>query len=177
MSDQKDQKNTPPARKPLRAVRTRTSGRGIAEQVRTLVTPVADELGYVIWEVEYVKEGADYVLRITIDNEAGITIDDCERMTHAVNPVIDAADPIEEAYLLEVSSPGIERELTRDEHFAACAGERVEVRLFAPVDGSRVWTGILGGLDGEGNVTVDVMGTTRTFARKDIAKIHTVFEF
>ena len=172
-----DQNKKPSERKPLRAVRTRTSGRGIAEQVRTLVTPVADELGYAIWEVEYVKEGADYILRITIDNEAGITIDDCERMTHAVNPVIDAADPIEEAYLLEISSPGIERDLTRDEHFAVCAGERVEVRLFAPVDGSRVWTGILEGLDPEGNVAVEVAGNRRTFARRDIAKIRTVFEF
>jgi ribosome maturation factor RimP len=98
-------------------------------------------------------------------------------MTHAVNPVIDEADPIEEAYLLEVSSPGIERDITRDEHFAACAGERVEVRLFAPVEGSRVWTGVLGGLDEAGNVTVDVMGTPRSFPRKDIAKIRTVFEF
>ncbi len=172
-----DQNKKPSERKPLRAVRTRTSGRGVAEQVRTLVTPVADELGYVIWDVEYVKEGADYILRITIDSEAGITIDDCERMTHAVNPVIDEADPIEEAYLLEVSSPGIERDITRDEHFAACAGERVELRLFAPVEGSRVWTGVLGGLDEAGNVTVDVMGTPRTFPRKDIAKIRTVFEF
>jgi ribosome maturation factor RimP len=91
--------------------------------------------------------------------------------------VIDAADPIEEAYLLEISSPGIERDLTRDEHFAVCAGERVEVRLFAPVDGSRVWTGVLEGLDPEGNVAVEVAGNRRTFARRDIAKIRTVFEF
>ncbi len=157
--------------------RTRPSGRGIAERVRTIIQPTADELGYFLWDVEYVKEGADFILRVTIDNDDGITIDDCERMTRAIDPLLDEHDPIEDSYLLEVSSPGIERELTRDEHFALCEGEKVEVRLYAPVDGSRVWVGILGAPDGEGNIPVETAGTVRSFPRAAIAKIRTVFDF
>ncbi len=163
-----------------RAPRPRTTGRGIADTVRTIIQPTADELGYYLWDVEYVKEGADYILRITIDlpdSETGITIDDCERMTRAIDPVLDEADPIEASYLLEVSSPGIERELTRDEHFSLCRGEKVEVRLFAPVDGSRVFVGLLEGLDDEGRVAVRVADTLHTFPRNAIAKIRTVFDF
>ncbi len=172
-----DEKHSPESKKPLRAVRTRSSGRGIAERVRTIIEPTADELGYYLWNVEYVKEGAYYILRVTIDNDEGITIDDCERMTRAIDPILDLHDPIEDAYLLEVSSPGIERELTRDDHFALCVGEKVEVRLFAPVDGSRVWVGILGALDSEGCVPVETAGVTRVFPRSAISKIRTVFDF
>ncbi len=171
MSDQQN-----PAER-RRAPAARRSGRGIAELVRTIITPTADELGYYLWDVEYVKEGADYILRVTIDNDEGITIDDCERMTRAIDPILDLHDPIEDAYLLEVSSPGIERDITRDEHFALCEGEKVEVRLFAPVDGSRVFVGILGAIDEDGLVPVDTAGTTHRFPRSAIAKIHTVFDF
>ena len=163
--------------KPLRAVRVRTAGRGIAERVREIITPTADELGYYLWDVEYVKEGADYILRVTIDNDEGITIDDCERMTRAIDPILDEHDPIPDSYLLEVSSPGIERELTRDEHFDLCVGEKVEVRLFAPVDGSKVFVGILEEREEEGNIPVTVGDTTRRFPRASIAKIRTVFDF
>ncbi len=169
-----DTKSAPESKKPVRA---RRLGKGVAEQVRTIIEPIADELGYYLWNVEYVKEGADYILRVTIDNNEGITIEDCETMTRAIDPVLDEHDPIEDSYLLEVSSPGLERELTRDDHFALCVGEKVEVRLFAPVDGSRSWTGILGDIDENGNVPVDTAGTVRAFPRAAIAKIHTVFDF
>ena len=174
-----DEKITPTTdRKPLRAVRTRTSGRGIADKVRKIITPTADELGYYLWDVEYVKEGADFILRVTIDNfDEGITIDDCETMTRAIDPILDEHDPIPDSYLLEVSSPGIERDITRDEHFDLCVGDKVEVRLFAPVDGSRVWVGILGERDADGNVPVETAGVTRAFPRNAIAKIRTVFDF
>ena len=160
-----------------KSARSRPSGRGIAERVRTIIQPTADELGYYLWNVEFVKEGADYILRVTIDTDEGITIDDCERMTRAIDPILDEHDPIEVGYLLEVSSPGIERELTRDDHFALCVGEKVEVRLFAPVDGSKVFVGILGEIDENGDVPVDVAGTVRRFPRASIAKIRTVFDF
>ena len=173
MSDQ----NNASQNKPLRAVRTRSSGRGIADRVREIITPTAEELGYYLWNVEYVKEGADFILRVTIDNDEGITIDDCEAMTRAIDPILDEQDPIPDSYLLEVSSPGIERELTRDDHFDLCVGEKVEVRLFAPVDGSRVWVGILGERDGEGNIPVETAGTTRVFPRAAISKVRTVFDF
>ena len=83
--------------------------KSVALHVRELVAPTADELGLKLWDVEYVKEGADYVLRITIDSDEGITIDDCERFHRAIDPVIDEDDPIENSYKLEVSSPGVAR--------------------------------------------------------------------
>ncbi len=172
-----DEKKAPSPQKPLRAVRARSSGRGVSERVRTIIEPLAEELGYYLWNVEYVKEGADYILRVTIDNDEGITIEDCERMTRAIDPILDEHDPIEDSYLLEVSSPGIERELTRDDHFALCVGEKVEVRLFAPADGSRVWVGILGEIAEDGLIPVETAGTVRRFERSAIAKIRTVFDF
>ena len=172
-----DENKKPADKKPYRAVRTRTAGRGIADRVREIIQPTADELGYYLWNVEYVKEGADFILRITIDTDEGITIDDCEAMTRAIDPILDEQDPIPDSYLLEVSSPGIERELTRDDHFDLCVGEKVEVRLFAPVDGSRVWVGILGERDEEGNIPVETAGTVRAFPRSAISKVRTVFDF
>ena len=173
MSDQ----NNASQNKPLRAVRTRSSGRGIADRVREIITPTADELGYYLWDVEYVKEGADFVLRVTIDSDEGIGIDDCETMSRTIDPILDEHDPIPDQYLLEVSSPGIERDLTRDDHFDLCVGEKVEVRLFAPVDGSRVWVGILGERDAEGGIPVETAGTTRLFPRESVSKVRTVFDF
>lgn len=173
--------NQTPAKRPLRAVRTRSSGRGIAERVREIITPTADELGYYLWDVEYVKEGADFILRVTIDRfdeaDEGIGIDDCEAMSRAIDPILDEHDPIPDPYLLEVSSPGIERELTRDDHFSLCVGEKVEVRLFAPVEGSRVFTGILGERTEEGDIPVTVGEKTLIFPRTAISKIRTVFDF
>ena len=181
MADEK-QNEEQTAEQSRRVVARRVANPGsrrIAETVRALAQPVADELGYMLWEVAFVKEGADHILRVTIDSlgEEGITVDDCERMSHALDPVLDEADPIDCSYLLQVESPGIERELTRPEHFAYCEGVKVEVRLFAPVNGSRVFTGILCGADEEGNVTVDVNGTEMTFPAAAVSKVRTVFDF
>lgn len=112
----------------------KNSTQGTASAVRELIEPTVTELGYNIWDVEYVKEGADMHLRITIDSEDGIDIDDCEKVHRAIDPLIDEADPIEESYLLEVSSPGIERRLRTPEHFLACIGETVNLKLFAPIE-------------------------------------------
>ena len=155
------------------------SSGGIAETVKSLAAPVAESLGYFLWDVEYVKEGARQILRITIDTEAdeGITIDDCEKMHRAIDPVLDEADPIECAYYLEVSSPGLERELRTDDHIYACEGWEVELRLFAPVDGSKVFVGILGEMTEEGEIVLDINGEQKTFPRSAVAKITTVFHF
>lgn len=96
------------------------SSGGIAAAVTKLAEPLAEELGYFLWDVEYVKEGSEMYLRITIDSEEGITIEDCEKMHRAIDPILDEADPIDEAYHLEISSPGIERELKNDMHVEAC---------------------------------------------------------
>ena len=149
----------------------------VVEVVRAGITPVADSLGYALWDVEYVKEGARRILRITIDNEAGITIDDCERMHRAIDPVLDEIDPIEEAYDLEVSSPGIERDLRTNAHIDACVGELVEVRFFAPFEGKKSMEGILLGREGNEVLRLELDGQSVSLPREAIAKIRTVFHF
>ena len=151
--------------------------KNVAGFVRELITPVAKDLGLLIWDVEFVKEGARRVLRVTIDHEDGITIEDCERMHRAIDPVLDEADPIETAYDLEVSSPGIERELRTDEHIDLCVGETVEARFFAPVNGQKSLVGILAGRDEENRVLLDINDELRAFPRSSIAKLSVVFEF
>ena len=145
--------------------------------VTELITPVADELGYYIWDVEFVKEGGKRILRITIDNEEGITIEDCEKLHRAIDPVLDEADPIEEAYYLEVSSPGIERDLKTDMHISACEGWDVEVRLYAPIDNAKIFRGKLLELGEGGEIRIEMNGEVREFARAAVAKIRTYFEF
>ena len=154
------------------------AAKNIAETVRGLVEPVAQAEGLVLWDVEFVREGARRVLRVTIDTEEGVTIDDCERLHRAIDPVLDEADPIEGAYDLEVSSPGVERELRTDFHLDACEGWDVELRLFAPVDGKKVFTGVLAGRNEAGDILLDEGdGVLRAFARASVAKIKTVFDF
>ena len=153
------------------------NGGGIVSAVTKIAAPLAEELGYFLWDVEYVKEGADMYLRITIDSEDGINIDDCEKMHRAIDPLLDEADPIEEAYHLEISSPGIERDLKTDLHITACEGWDVEVRLYAPIDGAKSYLGVLQGLDEEGNVVLDCNGTERKFTRASIASLKTHYEF
>ncbi len=149
----------------------------IAEIVRALAEPVAEEIGCWVWDVEFVKEGARRILRITIDSEEGITIDDCEKMHRAIDPILDEADPIEEQYYLEVSSPGVERELRTEEHIMACEGWDVEVRLYAPLDGAKNFRGVLLPLGENGEVRIDANGTEMEFPRASVAKIQTYFEF
>lgn len=155
------------------------SSGAVAANVRALAEPIAHALGYDLWDVEYVKEGADYYLRIEIDRPEGITIDDCEKMHRAIDPVLDEADPIEDAYHLEVSSCGVERELKTDAHIDACIGWRVEVRLYAAWDGAKSWIGELRGLDETGAVVVacDPNGTLRAFPKEKIASVRTVYDF
>lgn len=153
--------------------------KNIAGVVREIAEPLAESLGYILWDVEYVKEGADMILRITIDTDAegGITIDDCEKMHRAIDPLLDEADPIEDAYMLAVSSPGVERELTQPMHFERMAGEEVEIRLYAAVDGTKTYRGELVGLiDGE-VVIRQPDGEEKRFPEKAVAKCTTVFEW
>ena len=150
--------------------------KNIAGTVRDLVSPVADSLCYMLWDVEYVKEGADMILRITIDKPEGVDIEDCEKMARAVDPIIDEADPIEVSYKMEVSSPGIERSLTRPEHFTACMGEKIEVKLYAPMDGKKQIVGILTAAD-EKTVTVTVDEDTVVLEKSAVAKVSTVFDW
>ena len=149
------------------------SSGNIAETVRTLAEPIAESLGYFLWDVEFVKEGARRILRLTIDTESeeGITIDDCEKMHRAIDPVLDEADPIEEAYYLEVSSPGLERPLKRAGDFLRYAGRDVVVKLYAALDGQKEFCGRLIGRTDAG-VRVDVNGEELLFPSESVAKVH-----
>ena len=155
------------------------SSGGVVGAVKRIAEPLAEELGYFLWDVEYVKEGADMYLRITIDGEDGITIEDCERMHRAIDPLLDEADPIAEAYHLEISSPGIERDLKNDMQIEACQGWDVELRLYAPVDGAKSFLGTLVGLDEDGNVVISCAGDgeNRRFPRAAVASLKTHYDF
>ena len=117
--------------------------KSIKDTVREAIAPTVTELGYSIWDITYNKIGADYHLEITIDNEAGINIEDCEKVHRAIDPILDECDPIEGFYYLEVSSPGVEREIRTEEHIKRCIGERVEARLFTQKDGRKSIVGVL----------------------------------
>ena len=148
--------------------------KSIKETVREAIEPTVTELGYTIWDIVYSKIGADYHLEITIDSENGIDIQDCERVHRAIDPILDECDPIEGFYYLDVSSPGLERELRTEEHILACVGERVEAKLFAPRDGRREIRGKLGGLSPEG-VIIETAEGTFTVPQKEISKLTTVY--
>ena len=148
--------------------------KGIAAVVAELVRETVEREGCSLWDTEYVKEGADFHLRITIDKEGGVGIEDCERVHRAIDPLLDEADPIEGFYYLEVSSPGLERELKTDAHLAASVGEAVELRLFAPRDGVKVFSGILGECT-EDEIVLISADTELRFAKSETAKIATVY--
>ncbi len=153
------------------------SNGNVAATVRKIVAPIIEGLGCSIWDIEYVKEGADMYLRITIDKPEGITIDDCEAVHRAIDPALDEADPIEESYHLEVSSTGIERDLRTDAHFAACVGQEVEIRLYAPDEGAKTWVGTLLPTGENGTVRLQVGEKEKSFSRSSVAAAKTVYHF
>ena len=151
--------------------------KNVAGTVAELVAPVAEEMGIILWDVEFVKEGTKKILRVTIDSEEGIDINTCEAFHRTIDPMLDEADPIDESYYLEVTSPGIEREIKTNAHIEMCRGEKVEIKLYAPKNGAKTFTGILNGLDDEDRVIIDINGEITVFEKNEIAKIHTVFDF
>ena len=153
------------------------NSKSVSETVWALAEPIAEEIGCWIWDVEFVKEGTRKILRITIDSEEGVDIEDCEKLHRAIDPILDESDPIEEQYYLEVSSPGIERELRTLEHIEACEGWNVEVKLYTPMNGSKSFRGVLLPLGENSTVRIDVNGNVVEFERNSIAKISTYFEF
>ena len=115
----------------------------IEEKVEGVLQKPIEDLGYQLYDVEYSKEGKDYYLRVYIDKEEGIDLNDCEKVSNAINGLLDELDYLKEAYFLEVSSPGIERTLRKDKHFQEAIGEQVIVKLFKPVEEKREWIGLL----------------------------------
>ena len=136
-------------------------GRGkIASLVEEILREPVEQAGYLLWDVDFYKEGADFNLLVTIENhqrEKAIDLEDCEKISRLISPLLDAKDPIEESYYLEVSSPGLERELTRPEHFQFFLGQEVSVRLYAAKNGTKSLAGILSSYE-EGNITLTLPG-------------------
>jgi ribosome maturation factor RimP len=151
--------------------------KNIAGRVAELIAPAAKEAGLVLWDVEFVREGARQVLRVTIDSPDGIGIDDCERFHRMIDPLLDSADPIESSYYLEISSPGIERELKTEAHFEACTGCEVEIKLYVPdKTGKKTHRGKLAGLV-DGRILLDTPTGRLEVDRVAAARVRTVFDF
>jgi ribosome maturation factor RimP len=137
------------------------------QRVEEIITPYAEALGLTVWDVTFKKEGTDWYLRIFIDKEGGVSIDDCVDLTHAVSKPLDEADPIAQNYMLEISSPGVERELTRTAHFLAYIGAPVFLRTIRPIDGARDFRGTLRAYENK-TITVELEnGETLTVEKKD----------
>ncbi len=139
-----------------------------AERVYALIKETVESQGVELWDVRFLKEGASWYLRVFIDKEEGITIDDCTDVSHAIDPVIDEADPIDKSYYLEVCSPGIERELIRPEHFEKMIGQIVKLKLYKAIDGVKEFKGELLSFDGKVKLMVDSISLE--FDLKEISK-------
>ena len=139
-------------------------------RTEALLQPIAEQNGVEIYDVEYVKEGSGWYLRAYIDKEGGVSIDDCEAVSRALSDALDLEDYIEDAYTLEVSSPGLGRVLKKDRHLDRSIGEEVELKLYRPQEKRKEFSGILKGYTADA-VVIDEDGQERTFVRKDIALI------
>lgn len=141
-----------------------------------LLKPIAEANGVSIYDVEYVKEGSDYYLRAYIDKQDGVNILDCENVSRALSDALDKEDFIPDAYILEVSSPGLGRTLKKDKHLQAGIGQEVEIKLFKPLDKCKEFAGVLDSFDAE-TLTILENGNLRTFQRSDIALIRLALDF
>ena len=149
-----------------------------AEFVRELIAAPVSELGYSLWDVEYAKEGARWILRITIDSVNGITIEDCEKVHRLIDPLLDEADVIETQYFLEVSSPGIERTIRLPEHFLSCVGEKVVLKLFNALNGKKKLMGTLVSYDIESNtITLRDEDKTLQIDRSAVSRANKFFDY
>lgn len=146
------------------------------QRTEELVLPVIEENKFELVDVEYVKEAGTWYLRVYIDKPGGITIDDCEIVSRRLSDIMDEHDFIDDAYILEVSSPGLGRPLKKDKDFARSIGEEVELKTYKAIDKRKEFKGILKAFD-EKTVTVEVEGEDMMFDRKDLALIRLAFDF
>ena len=142
----------------------------VVEITEQLVRPITDKLGLILWNVEFKKEGADYILRVSIDRDEGVSITDCENVSNELNPLLDEADPIQQSYCLEVTSAGLIRDLKTDAHILKFIGKAVTVKLYKPVNGTKTYEGVMVSYEDK-ILTLDVEGELIDFPRDDIAKI------
>ncbi len=144
-----------------------------AERVYDLIKDTVESQGVTLWDVRFVKEGASWYLRVFIDKEDGISIDDCTNVSHAIDPILDEHDPIDKSYYLEVCSCGFERELTRDTHYSAVIGQKIKVKLYKAVDGVKEFIGTL--LSADDGIVLDVDGNQMKFEVKQISKANVCY--
>ena len=147
------------------------------QRLEALLSPVLEELAYELVDLEFVKEGQSWYLRLYLDKEGGITLDDCEKASRAIEVVMDEKDPIEQAYYLEVSSPGLDRPLKKEKDFIKYAGEVVDVKLYRAQNKKKTFQGELVGLKDDVVTILDEAGEPLSFARKDIAHIRLAILF
>ena len=138
----------------------------VTEVAAQLAAPIVGQCGCTLWDVEYVKEAGEWYLRVYIDKEGGVSIDDCEAVSRPLSDLLDEADPIPEGYIFEVSSAGLDRVLRKPEHFEKCLGQQVDVKLYRSQAGSKEYTGALTGYQ-DGDVLVD----DRRLEKKDVAQV------
>lgn len=148
----------------------------VAELVAGFARPVVEEYGCELWDVEYVREGADYFLRVYIDKEGGVDISDCEAISRAMDPILDEADPIQGSYHFEVCSAGLERVLKRPGDFERFIGSPIMIKLYRPRSGLKELPGILRGYE-EGRVTAECGKETITFEKSEVAQVRLRVEF
>lgn len=154
-------------------------GRGkIAAKAEEIIRGPVEEAGYLLWDVDYYKEGADFNLLVTIENpdrKTPIDLDDCEKVSRLLSPILDETDPIDEAYYLEVSSAGLERTLVRAEHFDFYIGKPVSLRLYAPIDGKKIFSGKLVARSAD-EIEIEIDGVSTKFQNEAVAKVVTAEE-
>ncbi len=148
----------------------------IEERVESLIGPRIESLGYRLYDVEFVKEGKDFYLRVYIDKDSGISLEDCEAVSNGINEVLDEADYIKEQYFLEVSSPGVERVLKKDRHLKENIGNKVQVKLFKPLAGKKVFEGLLESFSDD-NICIKIESQILEIERSNIGQIKTVFDW
>ena len=147
------------------------------QKAEALITPIVEAHGFELVDVEYVKEGSNYYLRAYIDKPQGITVDDCEVVSRAFSQKLDEEDFIEEAYIMEVSSPGLGRPLKKEKDYKRSMGKELEIRTYRAVNREKEFYGILSAYD-ENTVTIKTEdGTEMTFEKSDIALIRLAFDF
>lgn len=147
------------------------------ETVEALVKAPVEALGFALCDVEFAKEAGNWVLTLFIDKDGGVTIDDCEAVSKLVDPILDEADPIDKSYYLSVSSLGIDRPLKKDADFERSLGKELEVRLYAPKDGKKEFTGKLAAYTEESMTLVTEKNETVEILRKDAALVRPTVEF
>ena len=148
----------------------------VTELVASFAQPIVEQHGCELWDVEYVREGSEYFLRLYLDKEGGVDINDCEAISRAVDPILDEKDPIQGSYHFEVCSAGLERALKRPGDFERFMGSSITVKLYRPRNGLKEIPGILRGYE-DGAVTVEAGKETITFTKSEVALVRLRVEF